>query len=175
MVTIATFNEPAKARQLKRRFEDEGLKVDVHNEAPVTGVRFHVQAAGERESHGRRQRFREGAKSYDRMGSDRSGYLRGPDSLPAMQLFKYRISADDAEIFDARARWRALRTQNNSERNFTARIAILPGQTGNSPRLDGFGIDSFLEAKPNRARTLPQPLPAANPLLTATCHSERSA
>jgi len=30
MVTIATFNEPAKARQLKRRFHDAGLKADAH-------------------------------------------------------------------------------------------------------------------------------------------------
>ena len=48
MVTIATFNEPAKARQLKRRFQDSGIKADVHNEAPHAAVRLHVQAAGER-------------------------------------------------------------------------------------------------------------------------------
>ena len=35
MVTIATFNEPAKARELKRRFQDSGIKADVHNEAPL--------------------------------------------------------------------------------------------------------------------------------------------
>jgi hypothetical protein len=40
MVTIATFNEPTKARQLKRRFHDAGLKVDVHNEAPLQQVGF---------------------------------------------------------------------------------------------------------------------------------------
>ncbi len=40
MVTIATFNEPAKARQLKRRFQDAGLKADVHNEAPLQQVGF---------------------------------------------------------------------------------------------------------------------------------------
>src|SRR5437773_9638684 len=40
MVTIATFNEPAKARQLKRRFHDAGLKADVHNEAPLQQVGF---------------------------------------------------------------------------------------------------------------------------------------
>ena len=70
MVTIATFNEPAKARQLKRRFQDSGIKADVHNEAPDAAVRLHVQAAGERQSHGGGQRFREGAKSDDRMGID---------------------------------------------------------------------------------------------------------
>jgi transposase-like protein len=40
MVTIATFNEPGKARQLKRRFQDAGLKADVHNEAPLQQVGF---------------------------------------------------------------------------------------------------------------------------------------
>jgi hypothetical protein len=40
MVTIATFNEAAKARHLKRRFQDAGLKADVHNEAPLQQVGF---------------------------------------------------------------------------------------------------------------------------------------
>src|SRR5438128_8941933 len=40
MVTIATFNEPAKARQLKRRFHDAGVNADVHNEAPLQQVGF---------------------------------------------------------------------------------------------------------------------------------------
>ena len=33
-----------------------------------------------------------------------------------MQLFKYRVPPDDAEIFDARSRRRALRAENYSER-----------------------------------------------------------
>ena len=40
MVTIATFNEPAKARQVKRRFEDAGIKADIHNEAPLQEFGF---------------------------------------------------------------------------------------------------------------------------------------
>ena len=40
MVTIATFNDSGKARQLKRRFQDAGLRVDVHNEAPLQQVGF---------------------------------------------------------------------------------------------------------------------------------------
>ncbi len=40
MVTIATFNDPTKARQLKRRFQDAGLRADVHNEAPLQQVGF---------------------------------------------------------------------------------------------------------------------------------------
>jgi transposase-like protein len=40
MVTIATFNEPAKAKQLKQRFQQAGLHADVHNEAPLQQVGF---------------------------------------------------------------------------------------------------------------------------------------
>src|SRR5712691_8023465 len=40
MVTIATFNEPAKAKQLKQRFQQVGLHADVHNEAPLQQVGF---------------------------------------------------------------------------------------------------------------------------------------
>ena len=38
MVTLATFNEPAKAKHLKNRLQQAGVKADVHNEA-------HLQAA----------------------------------------------------------------------------------------------------------------------------------
>lgn len=40
MVTIATFNEPAKAKELKTRFQQAGLRADVHNEAPLQAVGF---------------------------------------------------------------------------------------------------------------------------------------
>ena len=40
MVTIATFNEPAKAKQLKERFQQAGLRADVHNENHLQQVAF---------------------------------------------------------------------------------------------------------------------------------------
>jgi transposase-like protein len=40
MVTIATFNEPAKAKNLKQRFQQAGLHVDVHNERHLQQVAF---------------------------------------------------------------------------------------------------------------------------------------
>jgi putative signal transducing protein len=40
MVTIATFNEPAKAKHLKERLQDAGLKADIHNEAHLQAVAF---------------------------------------------------------------------------------------------------------------------------------------
>ncbi len=40
MVTIATFNEPAKAKQLKQRLQEAGLKADIHNEAHLQAVAF---------------------------------------------------------------------------------------------------------------------------------------
>ncbi|MGZ5025098.1 MAG: putative signal transducing protein, partial [Chthoniobacterales bacterium] len=46
MVTIATFNEPAKAKHLKNLLQQAGVKADIHNEAylqTVTGM-GHAQA-----------------------------------------------------------------------------------------------------------------------------------
>jgi hypothetical protein len=40
MVTIATFNEPAKAKWLKDRLQQAGLKVDIHNEKYLQQVAF---------------------------------------------------------------------------------------------------------------------------------------
>lgn len=40
MVTIATFNESAKAKQLKQRLQQVGLHADIHNEAPLQKVGF---------------------------------------------------------------------------------------------------------------------------------------
>ena len=38
MVTIATFDDPAKAKHLKKRLQDSGLKADVHNEGRLQAV-----------------------------------------------------------------------------------------------------------------------------------------
>ncbi|MBA2586893.1 MAG: DUF2007 domain-containing protein [Chthoniobacterales bacterium] len=40
MVTIATFNEPAKAKRLKERLKVAGIKADVHNEGVLQAVAF---------------------------------------------------------------------------------------------------------------------------------------
>ena len=40
MVTIATFNEPGKARRLKERFQQAGVKADIHNEGHLQQVAF---------------------------------------------------------------------------------------------------------------------------------------
>ena len=40
MVTIATFNEPAKAKNLKARLQQAGLHADVHNESHLQQVAF---------------------------------------------------------------------------------------------------------------------------------------
>lgn len=44
MVTIATFDEPAKAKHLKKRFEESGVKVDLHNEGRLQSVATMSQA-----------------------------------------------------------------------------------------------------------------------------------
>lgn len=40
MVTIATFNEAAKAKHLKNRLSEAGVKADMHNEAPEQAARL---------------------------------------------------------------------------------------------------------------------------------------
>src|SRR5437773_12472636 len=40
MVTIATFNEADKAKRLKQRFQEAGLKADIHNEGHLQAVAF---------------------------------------------------------------------------------------------------------------------------------------
>lgn len=40
MVTIATFNEPGKARRLKDRFKQAGVNADIHNEGHLQQVAF---------------------------------------------------------------------------------------------------------------------------------------
>lgn len=40
MVTIATFSEPAKAKSLKERFQQAGVKADIHNEGHLQQVAF---------------------------------------------------------------------------------------------------------------------------------------
>ena len=40
MVTIATFDEPAKAKHLKERLQQAGLKADMHNEKSLQQMAF---------------------------------------------------------------------------------------------------------------------------------------
>jgi hypothetical protein len=40
MVTIATFNEPSKAKHLKTRLEEAGVKADIHNEGHLGQAAF---------------------------------------------------------------------------------------------------------------------------------------
>jgi hypothetical protein len=40
MVTIATYNEPTKAKHLKEKFTEAGVKADVHNEANLQTYAF---------------------------------------------------------------------------------------------------------------------------------------
>jgi len=38
MVTIATFDEPAKAKHLKKRLQESGVRADVHNEGTLQAM-----------------------------------------------------------------------------------------------------------------------------------------
>src|SRR5437588_2231263 len=40
MVTIGTFNEPEKAKRLKQRLQESGVKADIHNERHLQQMAF---------------------------------------------------------------------------------------------------------------------------------------
>src|SRR5438477_12875901 len=40
MVTIAIFNEPDKAKRLKKRFQESGIHADIHNEGHLQQMAF---------------------------------------------------------------------------------------------------------------------------------------
>ena len=40
MVTIATFNEPAKAKHVRQRFQEAGVRADIHNEGALQRMAF---------------------------------------------------------------------------------------------------------------------------------------
>jgi transposase-like protein len=44
MVTIATYNDPAKAKHLKTKFREAGVKADLHNEANLQNYAFMSKA-----------------------------------------------------------------------------------------------------------------------------------
>jgi hypothetical protein len=59
MVTIATFNEPVKAKHLKTRLQGAGLKADVHNEGHLQQMAFmsKPQASAKVQVHEDRKKF----------------------------------------------------------------------------------------------------------------------
>src|SRR6476646_1506876 len=112
------------------------------------------------------------------MGIDRSRHLCCADSLPTMQLFKYRVPADDAEIFDASSRRRALRAENYSKRillsglplyldkpgrayNWTPLASVFPrwgdqlapGESGSQKRRTRFGMQTTLNTQRSTLNT----------------------
>src|SRR5436190_6156166 len=77
-----------------------------------------------------------------------SRHLRCPYSLPAMQLFKYRVPADDAEISHARTRRRALRAENYSEGILLSRLPLYMDKPGRA--FDRTPLASVLSWKRSR-------------------------
>src|SRR5215475_2329232 len=92
-----------------------------------------------------------------------------------MQLFKYRVPSDDAEIFDACTRRPALRAENYSQGILLSGLPLYldkPGRAFNWTPLAS--VLSWKRSRTGLKRFL-TPLPAADTLLlTATCHSGRS-
>ena len=115
MVTIATFNEPAKAKQLKKRFQEAGVKADVHNEAQSATGRLHVEAAGQRQSAWWRTRISRRAQGLMVEWEATDPDIAAAHSLPAMQFIADRISATDAQIYHPGAGRHSFRAEDFSQ------------------------------------------------------------
>ena len=82
MVTIATFNESAKAKHLKNRLEEAGLKADVHNEGHAGGRDQLGKPQANAKVLVKEEDFGRANKTDARMGADRPRYRRRR-ALPA--------------------------------------------------------------------------------------------
>ena len=69
-----------------------------------------------------------------------------------MQLFKYRVPADDAEIFDARSRRRALRAENYPERILLSGLPLYLDKPGRA--YNWTALASVLPWKRSRTRLI---------------------
>src|SRR5262249_22086030 len=67
-----------------------------------------------------------------------------------MQLIKYRISADDAEVFNACAGWRSLRAQNHPQGILLSGLPLYLDEPGRA--YDWAALASVLSGKRSRTR-----------------------
>ena len=96
MVTIATYNEPAKAKRLKDKFKQAGVKADLHNEANLQTYAFMSKPQANAKVMVEEQDFQRAHRPDGGMGSGRSRHRRDP--LPAVQFDPHRVSAADAQV-----------------------------------------------------------------------------
>ena len=137
MVTIATFNDSGKAKQLKERFQETGLKADVHNEGHLQQVAFmskpqaNVKVLVEEEDFEKAQRLMVDWESTDpdiasavircpQCGSSRIEYpqLTRKNLTPAVAgiLFALRIFPKEFYCQDCHYTW------NNEDQRTLARL-----------------------------------------------------
>jgi Putative prokaryotic signal transducing protein len=137
MVTIATFNDSSKAKQLKERFQQTGLKADVHNEGHLQQVAFmskpqaNVKVLVEEEDFEKAQRLMVEWESTDpdiaaavircpQCGSSRIEYpqLTRKNLTPAVAgiLFALRIFPKEFYCQDCHYTW------NNEDQRTLARL-----------------------------------------------------
>src|SRR5262249_46813888 len=69
-----------------------------------------------------------------------------------MQLFKYRISPDDTEIFDAGAGWRSLRAQNHPQGILLSGLPLHMDESGRA--YYWAALASVLSGKRSRTRLI---------------------
>ena len=97
MVTIATFNEPAKAKHLKDRLQQSGVKADVHNEGQMQAVAFMGKPQANAKVMVHEQDF-EKAHTMMVEWETSDPEIGRRDSLPELPVTSNRISADDSEV-----------------------------------------------------------------------------
>jgi predicted Zn-ribbon and HTH transcriptional regulator len=150
MVTIATFNDSGKAKQLKERFQQTGLKADVHNEGHLQQVAFmskpqaNVKVMVEEEDFEKAQRLMVDWESTDpdiaaavircpQCGSSRIEYpqLTRKNLTPAIAgiLFALQIFPKEFYCQDCHYTW------NNEDQRTLARLwhRFFPGSDPKKP------------------------------------------
>ena len=113
MVTIATFHEPAKAKHLKNRFQEAGVKADIHNEA-----RLQMVAGGQPLANAKvmveEEEFEKAnilMHEWETNDPDIGAAIR----CPQLRIATARVSAAHAKISHALAGQRDLRAQDFPE------------------------------------------------------------
>ena len=120
MVTIATYNEPAKAKSLKEKLIAAGVKADVNNEANLQTFAFmskpqaNVKVKVEEQDFERAQALLVKWEAAD------------PEigAMPELPIAPDRISAAHAQIPHPGARRDSLRAQDFSERVLLPKLPV---------------------------------------------------
>ena len=143
MVTIATFNEPAKAKHLKDTLQQAGVKADIHNEAHLQTVAFMSKPQANAKVMVDEDDFEAAHKLDGGMGSEPI-----PTSVPQSvarnaSLPAHRISAADAQVPHPGAGGHSFRAENFPEGILLPGLPFHLDERTGTCRAIVFGTGSF--------------------------------